>query len=99
MTEPAPSNGYDVSLEVLLSRELTRQYGPLLSGDILRNALGYPTKEAYRQAMVRKTLPVPVFELEKRRGKFALTIDVAKWLVQERTKALRQSEAEKGVAP
>ncbi|WP_229297048.1 hypothetical protein [Herbaspirillum sp. CAH-3] len=48
-----------------MSRELTRQYGPLLSGDILRNALGYPTKEAYRQAMVRKTLPVPVFELEK----------------------------------
>ena len=47
---------------------------------------------------VRKTLPVPVFELEKRRGKFALTIDVAKWLVQERTKALRQSDAEKGVA-
>lgn len=99
MTDAALDNGYDVPLDVLLCRELTRQYGPLMSGDHLRNALGYPTKEAYRQAMVRKTLPVLVFEIENRRGRFALTIDVARWLVQERMKAAQKNEAEKGVPP
>lgn len=99
MTDAAQNNAYDEPLDVLLCRELTRQYGPLMSGDNLRNALGYPTKEAYRQAMVRKTLPVLVFEIENRRGKFALTIDVARWLVQERTKAAQKNEAEKGAVP
>jgi hypothetical protein len=49
--------------------------------------------------MVRKTLPVLVFEIENRRGRFALTIDVARWLVQERMKAAQKNEAEKGVPP
>jgi hypothetical protein len=78
----------DIDLDVLMARELTRQYGPLLSGDNLRVALGYPSKEAYRMALVRKSIPVPIFELENRRGKFALTLDVARWLVTERTKAI-----------
>lgn len=99
MTNEFEPSETDMDLDVLMARELTRQYGPLLSGDRLREVLGYSTKEAYRQAMVRKTLPVLVFEIENRRGKFALTIDVARWLVQERTKAAQKIEAEKGAVP
>lgn len=48
------------SLEQLLERGLMLQYGPLIANDDLRQALGYPSKEAFRQALVRKNVPVPV---------------------------------------
>ncbi|MBB5360783.1 hypothetical protein HDE76_004031 [Rhodanobacter sp. ANJX3] len=70
----------------LLERDLLVRYGtPLLGGDDLRSALGYPSVEALRQAISRGTVPVPIFSVEHRRGKFALTKDVAAWLA-----ALRQ---------
>ena len=75
-------------VDVLVARELMRAYGPLMSGEDLRKALGYPSKSAYSQAIARGALPVPVFEIEKRRGKFALTQDVASWLVTQRAKAM-----------
>lgn len=75
-------------VEVLLARELMRTYGPLMFGDDLRKALGYPSKSAYSQAIARGLLPVTVFDIERRRGKFALTQDVASWLIAQRTKAL-----------
>lgn len=87
VTEPEPTRPYDVPLDILMNRELMRTYGPLLSGENLRLALGYPSKEAFRQALVRQTVPVPVFNIENRRGSFALTLDVARWIVQERLKA------------
>ncbi|MDR9837807.1 hypothetical protein [Herbaspirillum huttiense] len=88
MTSEFNSEDGHLDLDILMARELTRQYGPLLSGENLRLALGYASKEAYRMAMARKTLPVPVFDIEFRRGKFALTLDVAKWLVEQRMKAV-----------
>ncbi len=69
----------------LLERDLLARYGaPLLGGDDLRSALGYPSVEALRQAIARGTVPVPVFAVEHRRGKFALTKDVAAWLAKLR---------------
>lgn len=53
----------------ILERELTTRYGPMISNDNLRIALGYASKEAFRQALSRKTVPIPVFEIENRRGK------------------------------
>lgn len=64
-----------------------QQYGPLIANDDLRKALGYSSKEAFRQAMARKSVPVPVFDVENRRGKFALSIDVANWLAAQRERA------------
>src|SRR5450830_1459094 len=93
MTEPK----FDEPLVVLLERELMHQHGPLMSGDDLRIALGYPSKEAFRQAVLRKTTPIPIFDIEKRRGKFALTKDVALWLVAQRERAvLRSAEPHEG---
>ncbi len=80
-------------LAVVLERELTAQHGPMMTGEGLRIALGYPSKEAFRQAYVRKTTPIPVFTIERRRGKFALTKDVAAWLVSQRERAIAESSA------
>lgn len=73
-----------------LERDLLEKYGPLITNEDLRAALGYPTMESFRQALSRKTVPVPVFSLEKRRGKYALTKDVAAWLAMQREAASKQ---------
>ncbi len=74
------------SLAEVLESDLLGQYGPMLSGDALRKALGYPSMDAFRQALSRGTVPIKVFPLENRRGKFALTKDVATWLAEQRNK-------------
>ena len=71
----------------VLESELTDKYGPILGGDDLRKCLGYPSMMALRQAISRGKIPVPVFTPEGRRGKFALTKDVARWLAEERNRA------------
>lgn len=63
-----------------LECDLLRLHGPLMGGAELRRALGYPSANAFRQAVARKTVPVKVFSIEHRRGKFALSKDVAAWL-------------------
>ena len=68
-----------------LLREFLCLYGPVMGGEELRRALGYPSAAAFRQAQVRKTVPVPLFSIEHRRGKFAWTKEVVAWL------ALQQS--------
>lgn len=83
------------TLEVQLHESLLRLYGPMVSGDDLRIALGYPSKDAFRQAIVRKTVPIPVFSIEQRRGKFALTRDVAAWLAEQRNRAAIKPDQEK----
>jgi len=70
----------DPVLAAALERELFARFGPMLSGEDLWVALGYPSMEAFRQALSRNLLPVPVFSLPHRRGKFALVKDVAHWL-------------------
>jgi hypothetical protein len=67
-----------------LESDLLRRYGPLIGHDDLRQALGYPTMDAFRQALSRRQLPVPVFAMPHRRGKYALAKDVAQWLAQLR---------------
>lgn len=73
-----------ISLETELRESLERRYGPLLTGASLRQALGYPSAAAYRQARRRQQLPVTVFCLPNRRGSFALTLEVAAWLARSR---------------
>ena len=72
------------SLEKAVEEQLLRLHGPMISGDALRSALGYPSMEAFRQALSRKTVPIPVFSIETRRGKFALVKDLAHWLAAQR---------------
>ena len=55
---------------------------PLIGGPELWQTLGFRTSAAFRQALHRKTLPVPVFALKGRAGKFARRVDVEGWLAQ-----------------
>lgn len=63
-----------------LERDLFNRHGPVIGQEHLWQALGYSSIDAFRQAEVRQTLPVRVFPLERRRGKFALVKEVAGWL-------------------
>lgn len=86
----------DESLVTRLERDLTQLHGPMMTGEALRLALGYPSKDAFRQAVARKTPPIPVFGIEKRRGKFALTKDVAAWIVAQRERVITRIDESKG---
>lgn len=46
---------------------------------------GYASPGAFRQARLRKRVPVTEFEIEGRSGHFALAIDVARWLAEQRS--------------
>lgn len=74
----------DNALYTTLEGELIAIYGPLVSGKTLQSILAYPSQAAFRQAAARNLLPVPVFCIEHRRGKFALVRDIAAWLSQRR---------------
>jgi hypothetical protein len=59
-----------------------RQFGPVIGGSELRKVLGFRSAVTFRRAIRQGKLAVKVFELEGRRGKFALTADVARWLAR-----------------
>ncbi len=88
MTNSMPSN-----MAELLEKDLTALYGPVISNDNLRVALGFTSMEAFRQALARKTVQIPVFGLPNRRGKYALVKDVAHWLAIQRETAAQQMGA------
>lgn len=67
-----------------LESEMLLLYGPVMNGRDLQRSLGFSSKEAFRQAVVRDNLKVPVFSIEHRRGKFALTKEVAQFLAERR---------------
>ena len=67
-----------------LTAELMREHGPMMTGEALRRALGYPSMDAFRQAVFRRTVPIPVFSIPHRRGKFALVADIARWIAEQR---------------
>lgn len=64
-----------------LAETMLKEFGPLMGGEELRRALGYRTGAAFARAVRMGTIGIPVFEIPKRRGRFALTNDVAKWLI------------------
>lgn len=72
------------SLFVELENKLYEEHGPMMFGDALRQALGYRSGDAFRQAACRGTLPLHTFKIESRRGRFAMTKDVAHWLAKQR---------------
>lgn len=61
-------------------RQMATRYGPIMGGTALRQALGFSSAAAMRQAVLRGQVGVQLFSLKNRRGKFALTQDVVRWL-------------------
>lgn len=73
-----------IALRAALENDLITRYGPVLTGDVLIQALGYISKDAFRQSVIRRTVGVQLFELDNRRGKYALTKEVENYLAQKR---------------
>jgi len=67
-----------------LEKELLDKYGQMVGGKDLQKALGYRSGDAFRQAVSRNTVPVPIFPIDNRRGRFALVCDIASWLAKQR---------------
>lgn len=76
--------------EADIRADLLERYGPLLSGAALCRAMGYPSLAAMRQSITRDTFPVPTFLIDGRRGRFALTWVVARWLATRQFDALKR---------
>lgn len=55
-----------------------------MSGKALWTSLGFRSAETFRRSSTKGILPVPVFDIPGRRGKFALAKDVARWLAERR---------------
>ncbi|SDU24900.1 hypothetical protein SAMN05216296_2646 [Pseudomonas pohangensis] len=82
---PKPTDFLTLSAE--LEQLLTTRYGVMLGSKDLWRELGFRSPSAFRQALVRGTLDLAVFEVQNRRGRFALAKDVAVWLTEQRMSA------------
>jgi hypothetical protein len=63
-----------------LIADLQREFGHLMTGDLLWKTLGFKSSAAFRQAKSRGVIGVRLFKIPNRRGTFATTAEVAKWL-------------------
>jgi len=63
-----------------MTMALLEQYGPLMGGQDLWRTLGYRTWAAFARSARNGSLGVRVFTLSGRKGRFALTMEVAAWL-------------------
>ena len=73
-----------------LEETLMEKYGPLISGAELSSVLGFKTYHGFRQSVRRSKISIPLFKIPNRRGKFALTKDVAGWLVQQKINSITE---------
>jgi len=67
-----------------LRQDLMEHFGPVIGGEDLRQVLGYKTGAAFRLALKQNDITLPVFTIKKRRGRFALAIDIARWLAEQK---------------
>ena len=86
MTAQSPNPEFSTLAEQI-SADLLKEHGPMLGGKSLCKTLGYSSMAAFRQAYARGTVPVTVFPIERRRGKYALANEVARWLAEQRLSA------------
>lgn len=80
------------ALQQTLESELFTRHGPILTGEPLLQALGFPSHEAFRQALIRNKISVHVFKIEHRKGKFVLVKDVARHLAEQRYQSMFQQQ-------
>lgn len=65
------------------ANQLLLQFGPVIGGNDLYGALGFKTYSAFHRGQQRGEITVNIFKLPGRRGWFALTNDLAAWLVSQ----------------
>ncbi|NVJ65341.1 MAG: hypothetical protein HWE16_02545 [Gammaproteobacteria bacterium] len=69
-----------------LEKVLIEKYGILIGGENLWKVLGFQSAGSFQRAATRKLIPLKIFPIDNRKGKFALAHDVANYLVQQREK-------------
>lgn len=77
------------------AHSLLQKYGLLIGSSKLATLLGYPSLGAFRTAVYRGTVEIPLFLVKGRRGKFALVSDVEQWISKvqaDRAGALARKE-------
>jgi len=78
-------------------RVLMEAHGMILSASATARVLGFSSTDALRLARCRGRLPISMFQVDGRRGWFASTRDVARWLDQT-TNATKTSKAKSALA-
>lgn len=85
----------DISFESFkkqLEEELKQEFGHLICNQDLSLLLGFSNIGSFRQALKRGQIPVPIFTLENKRGKYALTKDIALYLAERRFLAISSNK-------
>lgn len=81
---------FDEGLAKTLEAELSEKYGLMVSSKELSHLLGYPSQAAFRQAVSRGTIPIPLFQLPNRKTRFALVKDIAWLLATQRNAEIKK---------
>ena len=63
-------------------RQLLRQYGLVVGGKDLTKLLGFKNYKTFQSACMENRLPIRVFDIPGRRGKFAKISDLARWYAE-----------------
>jgi hypothetical protein len=65
----------------VFNQQLLEKYGPMVGGKDLYMVLGFKTYGSFRLANERLQIHVRVFKIPRRRDWYALTSDLAQWLL------------------
>ncbi|MDP3210610.1 hypothetical protein [Methylotenera sp.] len=68
--------------EETLLNELTEKHGEIVSLDSLSKIIGYKTVAAVKYAIKKEQLSINTFYIKGRKGRYAMTRDVASWLIE-----------------
>lgn len=66
-----------------LAQDLLARWGPVMGSEAIAQALDFPSLSAFQRSVRRGWVALPLFSMEGRRGRFALTRDVAAWLAKQ----------------
>lgn len=67
----------------MVSKELIAAYGYIIPASALVRILGFRTYDAFKRALQRQTLTIPLSTVPGRRARHAMTNDVVDWLVAQ----------------
>lgn len=72
-------------LQEMIDR-LTVRYGEIMSAKDAWRELGFASEMALHRAYSRRTFDLHMFHIQGRRGRYALSRDVASWIMKQRSK-------------
>jgi hypothetical protein len=74
-------------MQETIETQLLNRHGSIIRGSDLWKEMGFSSYEAFRQSERRGKLGITLFTIPDRNGKFAITCEVAHWIVEHRENA------------